>query len=164
MRDFGDGGHGPCRGFRPGRLAARPRGNIGAGRGQGGLFESKPFDKLVSACLVDALDDAGGVVLHEHGNSALGLDVQGPALVVSSAHELDGNRVSRVLLADHLAPVQQELLLCEALASEGFACDDGQNRADVFGEFVSPLGILHGREYSIGLWVPRSRRTCRNAC
>lgn len=161
MCDFGDIGRRPHYGFHPGLFAACAHGDIGTGRGEGGLFERKPFDEFVSARFIDALDDAGSIVLHEKGDAALGLDAQGSAPIVPSTREFGGKRISCMFLADHLAPMQQELLLGEASASEGFARDDRQKRADVLGESVSPLGILHGREYSIGLWVFRSHRICR---
>ena len=125
VRDLGDIGGRPCYGSCPGRFAARSRGNTGAGRREGGLFEREPFDEFVSARFIDALDDAGSIVLHEKGDAALGLDAQGSALVVPPAREFGGKRISCMLLADHLAPMQQELLFGEAFAPEGLARDDG---------------------------------------
>lgn len=114
------------------------------------MFECEPFDNFVPARLVDAFDDTRRIMLHEESDAALGLDAQGSTPIVSSARKLDWERVPRVFFADYLAPTQQKLLLGDAFASEGFACDDRQECRNVLGEFMSPLGILHGREYSIG--------------
>ena len=114
------------------------------------MFECESFDNFVPARLVDAFDDTRRVMLHEESDAALGLDAQGSTPIVSSARKLDWERVPRVFLANYLSPTQQKLLLGDAFASEGLACDDRQECGDVLGEFMSPLGILHDWEYSIG--------------